>query len=299
MNHRSAVVVTALFASALLVPSAAFAQKREVQELQRDVANLIQDIKTLSATVAQINERTQLTYDTAQKSNTSLAVLDNAIRDRIKEQLSAPIAALNTRLDTMTNEFQSVRESVADVNTRLGKMQLQMEDIANAVKTLQAPPAPPPGATAPTTSGAAPSSPPPGMSAQQLYDSAQRDRSGGQLDLAMQGFEQYLQWYPNTELAPNAQFYIGQIHYDQSRWDDALKGFDAVLERYSENSKTADAMFMKGMTLLRSGQRNEAAKEFLNVIQQFPRSEVAAKARTQRAALGLKSPTGASKSRTR
>jgi tol-pal system protein YbgF len=251
--------------------------------------------------VSQINERTQLTYDTAQKSSTSIAVLDNAIRDRIKEQLSAPIAALNTRLDTMTNEFQSVRESVADVNNRLGKMQAQMEDIANAVKTLQAPPAPPPGATAPATSGMAPSGPPAGMSAQQLYDSAQRDRMGGQLDLAKQGLEQYLQWYPNTELAPNAQFYIGQIHYDRNEWDDAVKAFDAVLERYSENSKTPDAMYMKGMTLLRSGQRNEAAKEFLNVIQQFPRSEVAGKARTQRAALGLKSPgaTPASKSRSR
>ncbi|HET8549113.1 MAG TPA: tol-pal system protein YbgF [Bryobacteraceae bacterium] len=290
-----------IFAAAFVLPLAAFAQKREVQELQRDVANLIQDVRTLNTnltqTLTQMNERLQFTYDTAQKTSTNVAVLDNAIRDRIKEQLGAPIAALNTRLDSMTNEFQSLRESVVDVNSRLGKLQAQMEDIANAVKTLQAPPAPPAGtapggATTPAT-GSPQTIPPPGMSAQQLYDSAARDRLGGQLDLAMQGFQQYLQWYPNTELAPNAQFYIGQIHYDRGQWADALKAFDAVLERYSQNNKTPDAMYMKGMTLLRSGQRNEAAREFLNVVQQFPRSEVATKARTQRAALGLSTPATA------
>jgi tol-pal system protein YbgF len=297
MIRRSVVIV-----AALMIPFAASAQKREVMELQRDVATLIQDIKTLSAAVASINERTKLTYDTTQKSTHDLIGMDNAIRDRIKEQLAAPVASMNSRLDSVANEFQSVRESVSDVNTRLSKLQAQLEDISNAIKTLQAPPAPPPsanpGAAGAPASGSASSGPPPGMSAQQLYDNAMRDRSGGQLDLAMQGFQQYLQWYPNTELAPNAQFYVGQIHYDRSEWVDALKAFDAVLERFSQNNKTPDAMFMKGMTLLRSGQRNEAAREFLNVIQQFPRSEVAPKARAQRAALGLGTP-GASPTKSR
>jgi tol-pal system protein YbgF len=300
MICRSAVLATAVFTTALMFPSAAFPQKTEVvvREIQRDVANLIQDVRTLSNTVAGIDERTKATQDATQKSSANLASLDTAVRATVKEQLSAPIATMNTRLDAMANEFQSVRESVVDLNARLGKLQAQLEDIGNAIRTLQAPPAPPPGAT---TSGAAPGGPPAGVSAQQVYDNAMRDRSGGQLDLAMQGFEQYLQWYPNTELAPNAQFYIGQIHYDRSQWEAALKAFDGVLERYSENSKTPDAMYMKGMTLLRSGQRNEAAKEFLNVVQQFPRSEVAGKARTQRAALGLKTPgtTAPSKSRSR
>jgi TolA-binding protein len=245
----------AVIAAALVMPFAAYAQKQEVRELQRDVAGLIQDVKTLSATVASINERTKLTYDTAQKSSDNIITMDNQIRDRIKEQLSAPVASMNSRLDSVANEFQTVRESVADVNNRLGKLQAQLEDIANAIRTLQAPPAPPPtgapGATGTGPTGAAQSGPPPGASAQQIYDAAMRDRSGGQLDLAMQGFQQYLQWYPNTELAPNAQFYVGQIYYDRGEWANALKAFDALLERYSENSKTPDAMYMKGASAMR------------------------------------------------
>ena len=130
------------------------------------------------------------------------------------------------------------------------------------------------------------------MTAQGLYDSARKDMSGGNLDLAVQGFQEYLRFYGNTELAPNAQFYIGQIHYDKNDFAPALQAFDTVLEKYPENNKTADANYMKGMALLKSGQRNEAAREFLNVVQKYPTAEVAAKARTQRRALGL-TTTGA------
>ena len=62
------------------------------------------------------------------------------------------------------------------------------------------------------------------MSAKSIYESALRDRSGGNLDLASQGFQEYLRYYGNTELAPNAQFYIGQIHYDKNEFGAALQG---------------------------------------------------------------------------
>ena len=132
--------------------------------------------------------------------------------------------------------------------------------------------------------------PPPGLSAKQLYDSAMKDRSGGNLDLALQGFEEYLKYFSSTDLAPNALFYIGQIHYDKNDFPNAIKAFDMVLERYPENNKTPDAMYMKGMALLKSTQRNEAAQEFLALMQKYPNAEVTAKARLQRKALGLNSP---------
>ncbi|MEJ7605912.1 MAG: tetratricopeptide repeat protein [Bryobacteraceae bacterium] len=117
-----------------------------------------------------------------------------------------------------------------------------------------------------------------------------RDRSGGNFELAIQGFQEYLKYFSTTELAPNAQFYIGQVHFDKNDYSNALQAFDLVLERFPENNKTADAMYMKGMTLLKAGQRNEAGKEFLNVIQKYPNAEVTAKARSQRKALGLNIP---------
>ena len=287
-----------ILAFALLLPAAAFGQKKDMVELQRDVANLSGDVKALQQRVdeksGEMKALIEEVYQQSKQTNASVTSMEG----KVKDQFSAPLASMSSRMDQMTTEFQALRESNSDLNTRLAKIQAQLDDIVNTIKIMQAPPTPPP----PTGQGAAPATgpggpsaaasatPPAGMSAKQLYDSAQRDRSGGQLDLATQEYQQYLQYYGTTELAPNAQFYIGQIHYDRGEFPAALEAFDAVLERFSENNKTPDAMYMKGMTLLRSGQRNQAATEFLNVIQEYPNSEVADKAKAQRKALGLSVP---------
>src|SRR5690606_37337641 len=121
-----------------------------------------------------------------------------------------------------------------------------------------------------------------GVSPTQLYETAMKDRSGGNLDLARQGCEEYLKWFGNTDLASSAQYYIGAIHYDKNEFAPAIQAFDSVLERYPENNRTADAMYMKGMALLKSGQRTPAGAEFLQVLQKYPSAEVAPKARAQR-----------------
>lgn len=291
-----------IVAMAALLPATAWAQKQEIRDLQREVAELTEMVRTLQRSSderhGEVRGLLTQAVELGNKSSTSVSMLGG----QVKEQLTAPMANVNSRIDQVTTEMQAVRESVIDLTSRIGKLQQQLEDLSNTIKVLQAPPAPPPTTGAPTSGapGAAASGPPPGMSARQLYEAANRDRSGGQLDLALQGYQQYLQYYGTTELAPNAQFYIGQIHYDRGEFPQALAAFDRVLEGYSDNNKTPDALYMKGMTLLRSNQRNEAAREFLNVIQKYPQSEVAEKARSQRKQLGLSVPaSGAAKARRR
>ncbi|HUS07099.1 MAG TPA: tetratricopeptide repeat protein [Bryobacteraceae bacterium] len=292
------LIRTSLFLS-LLMPGAAFPQKTGdvLKELQRDVAQQQDDIRRLDKSITTLTEMVRQILERVDNTNKGLAVLENGMRDRLSEQsknLVGPVAGLNSKVDQMTTEFQSVRVSMDDLTSRMKKLESQVTDVGNTLNVMKAPPAAPPpqGGGAATPSGpAAAAAPPAGMSAKQVYDSAMRDRTGGNLDLALQGFTTYLQYYGTTDLAPNAQFYIGQILYDKNDFPGALQAFDAVLERFQENNKTPDAMYMKGMALLKSGQRTEAAKEFLNVIQKFPNSEVAPKARSQRRALGLSVPS--------
>ena len=125
------------------------------------------------------------------------------------------------------------------------------------------------------------------MPAESLYANAMRDKDSGSYDVALQEFTDYLRYYGNTETAPNAQYYIGEIYYNRKDYDNALKAFDMVLERYSDNNKTPDATYMKGLTLVRLGQRTEAGEEFRQVIRRWPNSNVGAKARVQLRDLGL------------
>lgn len=289
MKH---VLTIALLAAAAL-PIAA--QKREIVELQRDVAAMQEQIRTLQRTVDEklgaMSVQTQQTFDSVNKINTAVAVLESGLRDRVADQLrgvAGPVAGISSKLDAMNGDVQTLRTAVEDLNSRLSKLNQGMVDLTNGLKMLEARPAPPPAGGSFGPDGSAP---PAGMSSGQLYDSALRDLTGGNFDLAMQGFTEYLRYFQTTDRAPNAQFYIGQIHYNKGDFDNAISAFDGVLSKYPENAKTPDATYMKGMALLKSGRRTEAGKEFLNVIQKYPKSEVAPKAREARRSLGLSVPS--------
>jgi TolA-binding protein len=212
-------------------------------------------------------------------------------------------------MDTMGEDFRNLRETVNDVSARLGKLDAKVTDLQNTMSVMSKPPvAPPPtpdaagttGApTSPTTGGTptpantGPATPPPGLKAATLYSNGYRDYLGGNYDVALAEFNDYIKYFNDTEFAPNSQFYIGNIYYKQQDYTNALAAFDAVLEHYSENPKTAGSHYWKGKTLLAMGKRDAAAKEFREILSKYPNSDVAPQAKTELRNLGLSPGTGA------
>ena len=285
--------LTALIVLALVPAAGAFGQKKEIVELQRDMALLNDQVRAMQRTqdekFAQVLLLIQQSLDEARKANTAVAVLQNGLTERISAQAKSmvgPVTGVGTKVDQLADEFRSVREAVADLAARMGRLDARLTDINTAVTTLRNPPAAP---GAPETAGGVP----PGMSAEQTYQNAYRDMQGGQLDLAMQQFTDFLKYFPTTEYAPNAQFYIGDIYMRKNDTENAIKAFDAVLERYSENNKSADARYMKGRALVLAKKPTAAAQEFRELIKRYPDSDVAAKARSQLKALGYTAPAAA------
>ncbi|MBI3680104.1 MAG: tetratricopeptide repeat protein [Acidobacteria bacterium] len=291
---RTAGLIRGALALALAsTPLAAQKTNDLIKELSRDLGQLRDEmIKGNSAQSEKIAVATALlkeALDEVRRANTSVALLDRQIKDSLKEQqnlVAAPVAGVSTKIEELGRDFAALNESVRDLTARMTKLQTQLTDIANAVKTIQAPPQPPP-----SPAGQAAGGPPPGVTAQQLYDGAMKDRQGGNLELAMNQFQDYLKFFPTTELAPNALFYIGDIHYNMQNYDGAIHAFDEVLEKYPENNKTPDALFMKGMALFRSDRKNLAGQVFGEVIKNYPTADVATKARSMRRAMGLPVPS--------
>ncbi len=288
-----------LLAVVLALPCAA--QKREIQDLQRDVALLQDDVKsmrkTLDESMTALKVLTQQILDTVNRINTGMAVMDNTVRDRLKDQeksVIAPVAGVGTKIDQMTTEFSYVKETVTEMNTRMGKLERQVLDLGNSIKTLNAPPAPPDSSSSTTTGGGAA-----GVSAEQLYESALRDKSAGHLEMALQQFAEYLRLFGTTESAPNAQYQIGEIYYQNGDYAPALKAFDTLLEKYPENNKTRDGMYMKGMALMKLARRTDAARQFQDLIDSYPNSEQAAKAKAQLRSQGVSAPKAKAKRKAR
>lgn len=294
----------------------AFGASKEIIELQRDVAQLQDQVRNLQKTLDQLTVLTQQAVDAGNRNNASIAVMQSHLGDATKQMgqsVSVPLMNVGTKMDSMAEDFRNLKETVTDLSGRLGKVDAKITDLQNTVSVISTPPqAPPPSpdtaglATGTTPAGGTtlpgntPTGPPAGMKSETLYSNAYRDYLGGNYDIALSEFSDYIKYFNETQFAPNSQFYIGNIYYKKEDYPNALAAFDAVLEHYSDNPKTAGAHYWKGKTLLAMSKRDAAAKEFREILSKYPDSDVAPQAKTELRNLGLSPGTPAgSRSRSR
>jgi len=290
MFRRFSVWVLAGAAVLTMSPTRSSAASKEILELQRDVATLQDMVKAMQRSqdekLSALQVLVQQSLNAANDANKSVAVIQSGFQQSLRDMESkvvTPVVGLNARMDQVANDQRTVAQAVADLNSLISGLKSQLTDLNNAVKVMAAPPAPAPS-TGGGTLGAAEAPP---ISSQDLYANANRDRIGGKMELALQEYADYLKFYGNTDLAPNAQYYIASIHMSQNDFESAVREFDMVLEKYPNNNKTPDAMYGKAQSLLRLNRRTDAANQFLEIIKNFTRHDLATKACDQRKSMGL------------
>jgi tol-pal system protein YbgF len=300
MRVRNILIFSgALFVSAvagsLIGPKPVMAVAREIIELQRDVTSILQGQKDMQTQLTQDHtvQKTLIeqSADTVNKLNTTMSSLQKSVQD--------VQANSGTRLDTMSTQVQGLSDNLEEIKSRLGKVNQQLVDLQNSVQSIDArlaggnpngaPAGTPTGAAAPPTSGAAATSAPsgPAPSADNLYSNGLRDIQTGKYDLARSEFQDYLKYYGDTELASNAQFYLGEIAYSQHQYQQAVTEYDKVLNNYPKSFKLAPARYKKGMALIELTQKNAGVKELREVVKRYPGTEEERRARAKLKELGV------------
>ncbi|MDZ7344943.1 MAG: tol-pal system protein YbgF [candidate division KSB1 bacterium] len=117
--------------------------------------------------------------------------------------------------------------------------------------------------------------------AKQLYDAAYQDMVKGQYELARQGFMAYLRMQPAGDLADNAQYWIGECHYAQRKYDEAISAFETVLAKYPDGDKVPAAMLKLAYSQLALNQKTNAQGNLEALIRRFPQSNEATLARSR------------------
>jgi tol-pal system protein YbgF len=291
----SAAVLAGALAGSLVGPRPAEAVARELIELQRDVTSLLQGQKDLSTQVTQDNTvmKTLIgqSNDTVGKLGATMSSLQKSVQD--------VQANSGARLDTMSTQVQGLSDNLEEIKSRLGKLNQQLVDLQNSVQSLDAKisgagaPAPATGLATPTSSTGSPrpagsSALPAGApSADTLYSNGLRDITSGKYDLARSEFEDYLKFYSDTDLASNAQFYLGEIFYKQKQYTDAVAAYDKVLTNYPKSFKLGPARLRKGMALIELGQKTAGVRELRDVVKRYPGSDEDRLARAKLKELGV------------
>ena len=113
------------------------------------------------------------------------------------------------------------------------------------------------------------------MSPQRLYDTAWADFTAGQWDLCISGFESYLRTFPKSELAHEAQYYIGECYFSSGRFQDAVQAYTQVIASYPKTRSVSSAYYKRGVAFDRLGQIDRARESFDQVVKNFPDSDPA------------------------
>src|ERR1700724_3594051 len=295
----SAAVLAGAIGGSLMGPRPAEAVAREIIELQRDVTNVLQSQKDLSSQMTRdhtvMKTLVEQSGDNVGKLNATMSSLQKSVQD--------VQANSGARLDTMSTQVQGLSDNLEEIKSRMGKLNQQLVDLQNTVQSVDAKisggsptasssapnsgasSAPSAGSSAPSAGSSAPSGPAP--SADTLYSNGLRDITSGKYDLARGEFQDYLKFYGDTDLASNAQFYLGEIAYSQRSYDQAVNEYDRVLTNYPKSFKLAPARLKKGMALIELGQKTAGVRELREVVKRYPGTEEERRARAKLKELGV------------
>ena len=92
---------------------------------------------------------------------------------------------------------------------------------------------------------------------------------------AAEQFQGFLQRYPNSEYADNAQYWLGESYYVTRNYDIALEAFQGLLSKYPDSPKVADGLLQIGYTHYDLKQWDQARAALVQVQEQYPDTTLA------------------------
>ncbi len=269
-----------------LAPSRARAASKEIVELQTQVQQLLDMMQRLQSTV---DSRFGVIQHLVEQATDSTNRMSAAV-DTLQQKIATQNEAMNGKIDSNLGQTQSVSDSIDELKSRIGKLQDTLNTLQTQLQNQQAPPSVQPAGPAAgpgpqAASGEGGGQAPP---LQDTFQAGVRDFNSAKYSVAQGEFQDILQYYPNDDLAGQAQFYLGEIAYRQQDYPNAVKAYNAVLENFSSSSKAPAAQLHKGLALLSMNKRDAGIQELRSLIRKFPQTPEAAQARSRLNGMGVR-----------
>jgi tol-pal system protein YbgF len=277
----------ALLISGMALVLPAHAGLFDDDEARRQVAQQQKRTEELRAQVDMIAGRMAKVEDALKNQ----PVLDLANQ---MEVLREELKSLRGQIEVLNNSIESAakrqRDMYVDLDTRLRRF----EQAAAAV-----PPAPiatppgTPGASAPQAPGAAPAAASTAQTATAAatqdetreYEAAQSQRRIGNYQGAITAFQSFVSQHPKSNLAPRAQYWIGDSYFNLRDYKNAIASQQKLIASYGDSSSVPDALLNIASSQLEQGETAAARKTMDGLVSRYPSSEAAEKAKRRLATL--------------
>jgi tol-pal system protein YbgF len=195
------------------------------------------------------------------------------------ETLKADIAKLRGQAEVQVHQLDTLGKRQGDLYADLDQ---RIADLAKAAKPPVADAAPgPQAASAP--GGAAPALDT--LAESRGYDAALGQFREADYAGAIAGFKGFLKAYPDSALAPNAQYWIGYSYYALKDYKTALAHQQKLLAAYPANAKVPDALLNIAASQIALDNLDGARKTLEELVAKHPGTNAAALAARRLSAL--------------
>jgi tol-pal system protein YbgF len=181
------------------------------------------------------------------------------------EALRGDVRAMHNDVDQMSNAIEAgrkqQRDMYADLDQRLKNLESRGSTAPGAA-----------GASAGAAAAAATPSVPDTTNSgddKASYQAAFTLLKDGQYDRAIAGFQKFLASYPDSSLADNAQYWLGEAFYVNKAYPDAQAAFQRVIDKYPQSRKIADALLKIGYCRYEMKQWDSARQVLGQVVARF------------------------------
>jgi tol-pal system protein YbgF len=219
-------------------------------------------------------------YNASQSALDSLLTSQAALAKRIdamerklditREGVASSRATTDTHLLEISQRLDVLDGKLEASSARVSQLSLKVDTVKQKITTSD------------SSRTASPASPDP----ESMYQAAYSDIAAGRYALGREAFQTYLKNFSDTDVADNAQYWIGESYYGQGDFANAIVEFEKVIDNYPKGDKIPAAMFKIGLSQSRLKQTAESQKTYKALIQKYPKSPEAALAKER---LGQKS----------
>lgn len=185
---------------------------------------------------------------------------------------SEEIARLRGQVETLTYELETAKKRqqdfYLDLDTRLRKLEPQGGSAAAAVDGEK-------GANSgASTQGAAD----PAKESRD-YEAALNHFKAGKYKEAAWAFSSFMQKYPDSSLAPNAQFWLGNAWVAQRNCAKAIEAHSVVTTRFADSPKAPDSWLAMATCQQEMGNPTAARRSLETLVAKYPNAPAADSAR--------------------
>jgi tol-pal system protein YbgF len=179
------------------------------------------------------------------------------------EALRSDVRAVHNDVDQMSNAFEAARKQQRDMYADLDQRLKNLESRGSAASGTAAgsAAAAPPIANAPDASNAGDD--------KASYQAAFTLLKDGQYDRAIPAFQKFLTSYPDSSLADNAQYWLGEAFYVNKSYPEAQAAFQRVMDKYPQSRKISDALLKIGYCRYEMKQYDSARQVLGQVVARF------------------------------